>query len=74
MLERIAVAVCPAGEDLVISGTQVGWIFNAKQMGLKKVDRDFIIDGHRHKEATFVNRQKTAAGVVQPLLAYTAPA
>lgn len=62
-----------AGEDLIVTGTQVGWIFNAKQVGLKKIDRDFMIDGHRHKEAQLVNRQKSTTGVVQPLMAYTAP-
>jgi len=65
--------VSGAKEDLVITGTQVGWVFTLKNAGAKKQDRQYLVGEHRHKELQFVNAPVTAAGVRSAYFAYTAP-
>jgi len=60
-------------EDLVITGTQLGWAFTLKNAGAKKQDRQYLIGEHRHKELQFVNAPVSASGVRSPYFAYTAP-
>jgi hypothetical protein len=62
-----------ANEDLVITGTQTGWVFTLKHAGAKKQDRQYLAGDHRHKEITFVNSRKYTTGAPGAYLAYTAP-
>jgi len=66
-------AYAKANEDLVITGTQVGWVFTLKHAGAKKQDRQYLSGDHRHKELTFVNARKYTTGAPGAYLAYTAP-
>ena len=62
-----------AGEDLVITGTQVGWVFTLKQMGVEKASQFYGADDYRNKEVTLVNRSRSGTGLPLAYLAYTAP-
>jgi len=60
-------------EDLVITGTQIGWVFTLKNAGAKKQDRQYLVGEHRHKEIQFVNAPITTTGLRAAYFAYTAP-
>lgn len=60
--------------DIDITGTQVGWVFSLKGVGAKSSGRIYQIGEHRFKELLFVNQRTFAAGVPNPLFAYSEPA
>jgi hypothetical protein len=61
-------------EDLIITGTQLGWIFNIDSVGAKRANRVLQVGEHRFKLIEFVNQRLWTAGAPDPLFAYTAPA
>lgn len=62
-----------AAESLVITGTQIGWIFTVKSLGAKSGSRTYQIGEHRFKELNFVNNRTWTTGAPDALFAYTAP-
>ena len=72
--QEYAKGVAGVKEDLVVTGTQLGWVFKLKKAGAKKQARQFVVGGHRHKELEFVNGPTYTAGVRDPYFAFTAPA
>lgn len=63
-----------ASEDLVITGTQSGWVFTAKQVGAKEDSgRIYQTGQHRHRGLVFAHRRVWTAGVEVAQFAYTSP-
>jgi hypothetical protein len=60
-------------EDLVITGTQVGWIFSLNAMGAKRANKIYQVGAHRHTMIEFVNQRLWTAGVPEALFGFTAP-
>jgi len=60
-------------EDLVITGTQIGWVFTLKAVGAKRAGKIYQVGVHRHNNIEFVNQRTWTAGVPNALFAYTAP-
>lgn len=58
-------------ENLVITGTQIGWVFNVKSQGAKAGSRTYQIGEHRFKELMFVNNRTWTTGVPDALFGYT---
>jgi hypothetical protein len=71
--QEYAKGVSGTKEDLVITGTQIGWVFTGKNMGAKKQARQYLVGQHRHKEIEFTNGPSYSAGVRNPYFAFTAP-
>ncbi len=67
-------AYAKAKEDLVVTGTQVGWVFTMKSMGAKRSDRVYQVGEHRFKMLEFVNQRTWTSGAANAMFAYTAPA
>jgi len=61
-------------EDLVLTGTQLGWVFTIANVGAKRSNKIYQVGQHRHKMIELVNQRTWAAGVPDALFAYTAPA
>ena len=72
--QEYAKGVAGTKEDLVITGTQIGWVFTGKFMGAKKQARQYMVGQHRHKEIEFANGPTYTTGVRNPYFAFTAPA
>jgi hypothetical protein len=62
-----------ANEDLVITGTQTGWVFTLKKVGAKRTDRIYAIGQHRFRGLEMVQKHTWTSGVRDALFAYTAP-
>lgn len=67
-------AFAKAAENLVFTGTQVGWSFTAKQMGAKEDSRVYQIGEHRFRALTWTNQRVWTSGVEVAGFAYSAPA
>jgi len=70
--QEYAKGISGTKEDLVITGTQLGWVFTCKNMGAKKQARQYLVGQHRHKEIEFANGPTYASGVRNPYFAFTA--
>jgi hypothetical protein len=71
--QEYAKGVSGAKENLVITGTQIGWVFTAMNVGAKKQARQYLVGQHRHKEIEWANGPTYTAGVRNPYFAFTAP-
>ena len=70
--QEYAKGVSGAKENLVITGTQLGWVFTAKNMGAVSQGRQYVTGPHRHKELVWTNGPTYAAGVRGGYFAFTA--
>jgi len=67
-------AYAKAGENLVITGINSGWVFTVATVGAKRSERVYAVGEHRFRQLEFVNQRTWTAGVAQALLTCTAPA
>jgi hypothetical protein len=61
-------------EDVVLTGTQSGWVFTLPMTGGKRSPKTYQVGEHRFKAIEFASTRTWTSGVADPLFAYTAPA